>query len=48
LLEKHWRVSESRMCIVNQVSESHFISLLAGFFLPEITVKTLSASSAAY
>ncbi len=37
-------VSESRMCIVNQVSKSCFISLLVSFSQLDIILKTLSAS----
>ncbi len=47
--EEHQRVySVSRLCTVNQVSESPFVSLLAGFSKPDMTVNIRSSSSAAY
>jgi hypothetical protein len=40
--------SVSRLCIVNWVSESHFVSLLAGFSKPDMAVNICSSSSVAY
>ncbi len=37
-LDLHRRVSVSRVCSVNRVSESRFIGLLAGFRKPDMTV----------
>jgi hypothetical protein len=48
-LDLHQRVSVSHVCpSVNRVSESHFTRLLAGFRKPDMTVKIISASPAAY
>jgi hypothetical protein len=47
-LDLHRRVSVSRVCSVNRVSESPFIRLLAGFRKPEMTVLIISVSPAAY
>jgi hypothetical protein len=40
--------SVSRLCTLNRVSESCFISLLAGFSKPDMIVNIGSSSSAAY
>ncbi len=40
--------SVSRLCTVNRVSESRFVSLLAGFSKPDMTMNIRSSSSAAY
>jgi hypothetical protein len=47
-LALHRRVSVSRVCSVNRISESRFIGLLAGFRKPDMTVEIISASPAAY
>ncbi len=38
----------SHLCTLNQVSESRFVSLLAGFSKPDMNVNIRSSSSAAY